>query len=241
VGFVRPHVPFVAPKQYFDMNTRQQQKVISGYYASVSFMDAQVGKVMQALDQSGQAKNTIVIFTSDHGFHLGEHDLWMKVSVHKESARVPLIIRVPSKEEAICHSLVELLDLYPTTASLSGLEIPKNLQGKDLSVLFDDAKAKVREAAICGVLMRTERWAHMQYGKGKCELYDMDKDPQQYTNLISNPEYAEVLNSLQDQHKKRLAEIMNCDLVNDPNLTRGKLKNIKQRQIISSLIFIGYK
>ena len=121
VGFVRPHVPFVAPKKYFEpflpydmlplppkvpgdwddipkaginyktsinmkMDVRRQKKAVGGYYAAVTYMDAQVGKVLDALERSGQADNTIVIFTSDHGYHLGEHDFWAKVSLHDESA-----------------------------------------------------------------------------------------------------------------------------------------------------------
>jgi iduronate 2-sulfatase len=245
VGFVRPHVPFVAPKKYFDMypwekmvlppkikgdhddipksslnsrtswnwkmNIRQQKKVVSGYYASVTFMDDQFGKVMRALEETGQRKNTIVIFTSDHGYHLGEHDLWMKVSVHEESAKVPLIISVPGKKPAVCSSLTELLDLYPTTASLCGLPIPGNLQGKDLAPIFDNPSVKVRDVAICSSLTRTERWAYL-YGKGGGELYDMDKDPQQYTNLAKNPEYAPVLKTMVELRQKRLAEIMDCDI-----------------------------
>ena len=95
-------------------------------------MDAQVGKVLDALERSGQAGNTIIIFTSDHGYHLGEHDFWAKVSLHDESARVPLIISVPGKKPGVSDSLVELLDLYPTTAKLCGLEVPARLQGKDI-------------------------------------------------------------------------------------------------------------
>ena len=130
VGFVRPHVPFVAPQKYYKpflpyskmklppkvdgdwddipkpginyctsvnmkMDIRKQKKAVGGYYASVAFLDAQVGKVMKALKDSGQADRTIVIFTSDHGFHLGEHDFWAKVSLLDESSQVPLIISVP--------------------------------------------------------------------------------------------------------------------------------------------------
>jgi iduronate 2-sulfatase len=139
VGFVRPHVPFVAPKKYFEpfkpydklplppkipgdwddipkaginyktsvnmkMDIRRQKKALGGYYACVAYVDAQVGKVLDALEQSGQAGNTIVIFTSDHGYHLGEHDFWAKVSLRDESAMVPLIIKVPGKQPAVCHS-----------------------------------------------------------------------------------------------------------------------------------------
>ena len=95
-------------------------------------MDAQVGKVLKTLKEEGLEDNTIVIFTSDHGFHLGEHKFWMKVSLHEESARVPLIIKVPGKKPAVCNSFTELLDLYPTITELAGLQASKHLQGKSL-------------------------------------------------------------------------------------------------------------
>ena len=138
VGFVRPHVPFVAPRKYYkpfkpysnmvlpekfpddwsdipkaginyctsknmQMDIRRQKKAVGGYYASVAYLDAQVGKVMDALEKSGKRDKTIVIFTSDHGFHLGEHDFWAKVSLRDESAKVPLIISVPGKKPAVCN------------------------------------------------------------------------------------------------------------------------------------------
>src|SRR6188768_3432612 len=111
-------------------------------------MDAQVGKVLAALEKSGQAGNTIVIFTSDHGYHLGEHDFWAKVSLREESSMVPLIVKVPGKKPAVCRSLVELLDLYPTTASLCGLDVPARLQGKDISKMLDDPALSVRDTAF---------------------------------------------------------------------------------------------
>ena len=173
VGFVRPHVPFVAPKKYYPpfkpyekmllpekvsgdwddipkpginyktsvnmkMDVRRQKKAVGGYYASVAYMDAQVGKVLDALETAGIEDKTIVIFTSDHGYHLGEHDFWAKVSLLDESSGVPLIISVPGKKPSVCNSLVELLDLYPTVSSLCGLEIPKHAQGKDISKMLDD-------------------------------------------------------------------------------------------------------
>ena len=243
VGFVRPHVPLVAPRKYFvpyaademtlppkvpgdwddipstpgnrrtsqslQMDLRQQKKLIRAYYASVSYMDAMTGKLLAALEASGQRDNTIVIFTSDHGYHLGEHDLWSKVSIHEESARTPLIIRVPGKKPAVCHSLVELLDLYPTVSRLCGLKIPENLQGKDISPMLDDPAMKVRDAILCsgkGRLYREDRWALLDYGK-KGELYDMQKDPKQYVNLFDHPEYAEIVAKLKRKLKAKLTEI----------------------------------
>jgi len=254
VGFVRPHVPFVAPrKDYQDflpydkmelpkkvegdwddipkmginyktsvnmqMDLRQQKKAVGGYYASVVYMDRMVGQVLDALTAAGLDDNTIVIFTSDHGYHLGEHDFWAKVSLHDESAAVPLIIRVPGKQPAVCHSLVELLDLYPTLSSLCGLDVPKRLQGKDISPVFDDPSHEVRDAAFSvngkGFLLREHDWAFIQYGESGnqgLELFDMKKDPKQYTNLAADPKYAEVVARFRQQMTAKLAEVRTNDL-----------------------------
>ena len=255
VGFVRPHVPFVAPKQYFHpflpfeknrlpdkiqgdwddipkaginyktstnmkMDIRQQHKALGGYLASVAFMDAQVGKVLTALRQANLEDKTIVIFTSDHGYHLGEHDFWAKVSLHEESANVPLIIRVPGKAPAVCDSLVELLDLFPTTASLCGLEVPKRLQGRDISPMLDVPHHRVRDAAFsvsggnAGFLLREERWAYIQYAEDASkgiELFDMQTDPHQYRNLAGLAEYAPMV----EQFKNKMAEKLKSVRAND--------------------------
>jgi iduronate 2-sulfatase len=196
------------------MDLIQQKKVVRAYYASVSFMDAMTGKVLKALEETGQRDNTIVIFTSDHGYHLGEHDLWMKVSIHEESAQVPLIICVPGKKPAVCHSLAELIDLYPTVSKLCGLKIPGNIQGKDISVMLDDPALKVHDVILSsgkGRLLRTENWAFLDYGKSG-ELYDMENDPKQYNNLINDPKYAKVLSGMKEKLKAKLAEIQENDL-----------------------------
>lgn len=256
VGFVRPHVPFVAPRRYFEpylpysklmlppklpgdwddipkpginyctsqnmkMDERRQKKALGGYYAAVSYMDAQVGKVLDALEASGQADSTIVIFTGDNGFHLGEHDFWAKVSLRDESSKVPLIVRVPGKAPGVCHSLVELLDLYPTTARLCGLDVPGRLQGKDLSRLLDDPRQTVRESVLCvapmrnGFLLREDRWAYIQYGEdaaGGVELFDVARDPHQFTNLARQAEYAAAVKAFQEKLAARLAAVRACDL-----------------------------
>ena len=196
------------------MDLNQQKGTLRAYYASVSFVDALVGKILTALEKTGQRDNTIVIFTSDHGYHLGEHDLWQKVSIHEESAKVPLIISVPGKKPAVCHSLSELIDLYPTVSRLCDLEIPENIQGKDISGMLDDPAVKVRDAALSsgkGRLLRTEKWALLDYGK-KGELYDMEKDPKQYENLFDDPAHANTLASLKENLKVKLSEIADNDL-----------------------------
>ena len=157
---------------------------------------------------------TYFVFSSDHGYHLGEHDMWQKVSIHEESAKVPLIICVPGKKPAVCHSLSELIDLYPTVSNLCGLKIPENIQGKDISGMLDDPSVKVRDAALSsgkGRLLRTEKWALLDYGKNG-ELYDMEKDPKQYDNLFGDSNYAEVLSDMKEKLKARLGEIGKNDL-----------------------------
>ena len=167
------------------------------------------GKVLKALDESGQRENTIVIFTSDHGYHLGEHDLWSKVRIHEESARVPLIVSVPGHAPVRCRSLVELLDLYPTLSKLCGLSIPDNIQGLDISAMLQDPSHEVRNSILCsgkGRLYRERKWALLNYGK-TAELYDMENDPKQYKNLYNDPEYSDVAADLKQKLNNRLAEI----------------------------------
>lgn len=257
VGFVRPHVPFVAPtadyspfKPYdrmplpeklagdwddipkaginyktsrnMKMDIRRQKKAVGGYYASVAFMDRQVGKVLDALENAGLNDNTIVIFTSDHGYHLGEHDFWAKVSLRDESAQVPLIISVPGKRPAVCHSLVELLDLFPTVAALCGLDVPERLQGKDISIMLDDPQYQVREAAFSvapmreGFLLREDRWAFIQYGEDAAagiELFDMHSDPQQFHNLADNSKHHLLVSEFRQKLKEKLREVRSSDLL----------------------------
>ncbi|MCB0666215.1 MAG: sulfatase [Saprospiraceae bacterium] len=257
VGFVRPHVPFVAPANYFppfkpyqkmvlpdkvpgdwddipepginyktsenmQMNIRKQKKAMGGYYASVSYMDAQVGKVLDALEEADLQNKTIIIFTSDHGYHLGEHDFWAKVSLLDESSGVPLIISVPGKTPGVCHSLVELLDLYPTVSALCNLEIPANIQGKNIASLLDDPAQEVREAAFSvapmreGFLLRDQQYAFIQYGENAqngIELYDINKDPGQYQNLAKSDRYQQVVSEYKIKMEKKLSEVRDNDLM----------------------------
>ncbi len=141
---------------------------------------------------------------------------------------MPLIICVPGKKPAVCNSFVELLDLYPTTASLCGLEVPKRLQGKDISALLDDPSQNVREAAFCangkGTLLRDDKWAFIEYTKGRrksktggpipaaMELYDMKKDPGQYTNLANDPGHAQVVKELRAKMAAKMKAVQDNDL-----------------------------
>ena len=238
VGLIRPHVPLVAPKKYFDMYPPEkmklaevvkgdlddipkaglgkttakygmtekirQQKALAAYYASTTFMDDQVGRIIAHLEKKGLREKTIIVFTSDHGWHLGEHTFWQKMNLHEESAQVPMIISVPGQKAQVNTSMTELLDLYPTLSDYCGIKIPDHVKGKSLKPIISQQKKSVREAAFCVLrkdcyMLRTEKWALLQYGnKGEkgYELYDMVKDPKQYTNLAKNPKYAADLKDM---------------------------------------------
>lgn len=238
-GFVRPHVPLVAPSKYFDLYDREamvaptfpqgdlddvpkvirdykansrygvtpelHKGLLEAYYASVSYMDAQVGRVLEALDRLGLAENTIVIFTSDHGYLLGHHGKFQKQHLFEESTRVPFILSVPwlrkTHGQATSH-LSELVDVYPTVAGLANLAPPDNLQGRDLRPLLENPEAKSWDRDLVftisrsgGESVRTHEWrfTHWGYGKKGEELYDLEKDPGEFTNLAADPAHADRL------------------------------------------------
>lgn len=179
-----------------------QKRMWSGYYAAVTFMDEQVGRILDELDRLGLRDSTAVIFTSDHGYHLGEHTFWQKSNLHEEVTRVPLIISVPGKQSGRSRSIVELVDVFPTVAELVGVEPPQGLDGVSLASILDKPDSVVKEGARSfhrGQSYRTTRWAYMRYTDGSEELYDMRNDPNQFHNLASAPEHAQVKQTLSQQ------------------------------------------
>lgn len=188
------------------------KKMWADYYATVTFMDEQLGKVMAQLDESGLRDSTLVIFTSDHGYHLGEHHFWQKSRFHEEVTRVPLLISAPGFDPGRTESLAELVDMYPTICDLSGVPVPDPVQGKSLQPVLKDPGAKVRSATLSvkegtGWSTRTDRWAYMRYRDGSEELYDMEKDPGQFTNLAGDSTWNEKKSELFQllEEKKKLA------------------------------------
>jgi arylsulfatase A-like enzyme len=252
-GFVRPHVPLVAPAKYFDRYDRDamiapvvpkddledvpeivrdykrnstsygvtpelHKGLLEAYYASISYMDAQVGRVLDALEELGLSDNTIVVFTSDHGYLLGEHDKFQKQHLFEESTRVPFIVRVPwmnkHRGKATKH-ITELIDLYPTLADLSGLKAPKNLQGESMVPLLKDPSSDdwKKDFAFTisrsgGESIRTHDWRFTQWGYGAkgMELYDRRKDPGEFTNLAGDPNYDKPLKILKAQLEAKRVE-----------------------------------
>lgn len=251
VGFWKPHLPFNAPKKYWDLFDRDRLSIVQrreppagvpeialhdsrellnrlkrrpteadvrelrhGYVAAIAYLDAQIGKLLDALEQTAAADSTIIVFWSDHGFHLGEHDLWCKTSNFELDARVPLLIAAPGMQLAgtATNQLVELLDVYPTLIDLAGLEPPPGLQGRSLSPLLQQPDAlpfrpaftqhprpayyKGQLPEVMGYSMRTEayrytEWRQMNTGQIVArELYDHTVDPAETKNVAATQQAA---------------------------------------------------
>jgi len=201
-----------------ELSLAKRREIIQAYYASITLMDACVGKLLDALDRLKLADNTIVVFFSDHGYHLGQHGLWQKSDLFEGSARVPLILSVPGMRNAgqASDSLAELIDLYPTLTGLCGLAKPAHLKGQSLEPVLNDPTAKVRKAAFTvsnargkipghrgrkplGHTIRTARYRYTEWGGGKhgVELYDYKTDPDEYTNLAKRPSAKNALKRMQ--------------------------------------------
>ena len=202
------------PWPYFGISSDQALECILAYYAAISFVDAQIGRLLDAVKSLGLEDNTIIVFWSDHGYHLGEHGLWFKQSCFEESAKVPLIISVPGVTKAgkTCHRIVELLDIYPTLAELTGLKPPDDLEGKSLAPLLKNpssrwiypAYTQVQRGNVPGHSVRTEKWRYTEWGFGEQgnELYNEKTDPHELKNLSGDPSYAEVVKEMKALLKK---------------------------------------
>ena len=197
---------------HMGMSEENQRLALRGYYAAVSFMDAQVGRVVAEVERLGIADRTVIVFFGDHGWHLGEHTHWQKMSLMEESVRAPLIIAAPGARGAgrSSQALVEFVDFYPTLADLCGLEPPGDLEGVSLAPLLDDPDGAVKDAAfsqvqwegrIFGRTVRTNRYRYIRWegdGGGE-ELYDHANDPREFVNLAPDPGHAAALASLRSR------------------------------------------
>jgi uncharacterized sulfatase len=246
VGFYRPHVPWIAPKKYYDPFSLDKMKMpvepadirkgvpaaafainppnygikdeecrnsIRAYYASVSFMDAQVGRLLDAMDRLNLWEDTIVIFISDHGWLLGEHGCWQKMHLFEESARVPMIIAAPNSKAPgkSCDRVAELIDIYPTVADLCGVKLAHAVDGMSLKKQLDDPTLPFKKGAytqvtrgapkkdgFMGYSVRTERWRYNEWDAGKkgVELYDHQNDPKEHKNLANDAKYVKVIEEM---------------------------------------------
>ena len=207
-----PDVPLAIPgtwKTPFDeFSDQERREFLRAYFACTTFVDAQVGKVLDALDQSGGRDNTVVILISDHGYHLGERGWWNKNTLFELTSRTPMIAYAPQMKAKgkSCRRLVEFVDIYPTLAELCGLKPPTGLAGRSMAPLLDDPDQPWKEAAFMqlvrgaaeGRTVRTERWRYTEWDQGRqgVELYDHDSDPGEYRNLAEDAKYAQIVSSL---------------------------------------------
>jgi arylsulfatase A-like enzyme len=185
------------------IESNNYRKAVQGYLASIAFADAQVGRLLDALDKSEYAKNTIVILWGDHGWHLGEKLHWRKFSLWEEADRAPLMIIAPgvTKPGQKCVRTVSFVDVYPTLADLCGLPIGEHLEGVSLRALLENSSVAWDRPAITthGInnhAVRSERWRYIRYSDGTEELYDHNVDPQEWKNLANDPKYNDVKSHL---------------------------------------------
>lgn len=217
-GVPKPALASAAPWPWFGVSEIQARESKQAYWAAVSFVDAQVGRLLDAIDRLDLAQKTVVVFWSDNGYHLGEHGLWKKQSLFEASARVPVIISAPAQKAKgrASQRTVELVDLYPTLADLCGLKPPDNLAGRSLRPLLDDPEApwdkpaftQVWRGSFPGYSVRTERWRFTEWDGGRqgTQLYDHLTDPGEKNNLAEDPRHASTVASLKALVRKNWAE-----------------------------------
>ena len=251
VGFEKPHLPFYAPRKYYELYAQQAfdlpatsmlptdapavannnlaglrlykdipddgpfsdtktLELIRAYAASTSYMDAQVGRVLQRLDTLGLSQNTVVVFVGDHGFHLGEHGTWRKNTLFEVALHSPMIISVPGQQPSRTDALAELVDIYPTLCETCQLSVPSELEGLSLIPVIEQPTRPWKAAAFSrlsrggtgGRSMRTAQYRYTEWGgnarRGR-ELYDYDADPDETINIANLPENAELVAHLSEQ------------------------------------------
>jgi iduronate 2-sulfatase len=202
-------------KTHLNLEDDVARSVIQAYYASITFVDAQVGRVLDALKATGLDENTIVVFTSDHGYHMGEHGHYQKTTLFENADRVPLIVSTPGMRTRgeQTDSIAEMIDFYPTLAELAGLQAPAYVAGVSLAPVLDDPTATPRTDALTvyenGYGLRTDRYRYNEWGTDGAdgaELYDHHTDPQEMNNLANDPEHADIVERLSKQIRARIVQ-----------------------------------
>jgi arylsulfatase A-like enzyme len=196
-----------------DSSPEQAREMIRAYWASVSFVDAQVGRVMDTLERLGLSNKTIIVFWGDHGYHLGEKGKWSKAySLYEVGLRVPLIIALPKAKGRTSERVVELLDVYPTLVELCGLPRPRGIEGRSISRLLYAPAAKwdfpaysvTQYQSKIGKSVRTEKWHYAEWEDGKdgAMLFDSANDPHELKNLASDPKFAKTVDEMKTLLKR---------------------------------------
>lgn len=255
-GFVKPHLPFAAPKKYWELYKRdeidladnpfrpknapdealhnwnelrsyadipktgrlsenQARELIHGYYACVSYIDAQIGRILNALDNYDLTKNTAIVLWGDHGWNLGEHGLWCKHCNFETSLHSPLIVHAPGVRGHLkIDALTEFVDIYPSLCELCGIPIPDNLQGKSFVPLLENPHIPWKEAVYSryknGESIKTDRYRYTEYYAENGDvtaamLYDHDHDPQENNNLSQSVEHSGIVSQLSRKLRRHIS------------------------------------
>lgn len=203
----------------FVLENKQWKHVIQAYLASISFADAQIGRLLDALDESGKADETIVVLWSDHGMHIGEKENWEKFTLWEESTRVPFFVRAPgvTKPGSVVTEPVSLLDVYPTLAELAGFEVPEHCDGESVVPLLRNPMAKREHRALTsftfpqdktGHSLRGSRYRYIYYEWNHLEeLYDHQNDPDEFVNLAYDPEHRNRVTVMRDELVQRVDRV----------------------------------
>ncbi len=201
-------------KNQVNLDDDLARHAIQAYYASITFADAQLGRILDALEESGLADNTIVLFTSDHGYHMGEHGYYQKTTLFENATRVPLIMAGPGIRSAqVTSAMAEMVDFYPTLAELAGLKIPAFVSGVSLVPALRDPSVSPRDSALTqyanGYSIRTPRYRYSEWGDNGAlghELYDHRSDPAEMKNLAGDKDQAETIDRLSKQLRARIVD-----------------------------------
>jgi len=221
------HLIRARERGWYGQTDAQLRQSLCGYYGNVSQMDSCVGRVMQALRELGLDKNTIVVYTSDHGEMAGAHRMWTKHNMYEQSVNVPLMISAPEriKPGALAKQMVEQVDLFPTLAELCGFAAPRGIAGRSFAPLLEGKRFTPREFAyseyyFCRnvftrddryvgkppiVMVRTDRWKFNFLSWDRCELFDMEKDPGEYRNCVDDAGNAGIVRELRAQAERVFA------------------------------------
>jgi uncharacterized sulfatase len=196
-------------KTFNKFTDKERREFLRSYYACTSFMDAQVGKIVKALEETGQLENTLILFFGDNGYHLGEHNWWNKVTIFEKGTHVPFIMAGQSvgKKGVESNAMFEYIDIYPTLADLLKLKnTPHYLEGKSFAKVVKDpskpfrssVQAIVSRGEMTGRMVKNEKWRYIEWDKGQkgIELYDQVNDPIEYNNLANLPEHAETIKEM---------------------------------------------
>jgi arylsulfatase A-like enzyme len=186
------------------------KEAVQAYLATITYMDTQLGRLLDAFEKSAYKDNTVIVLWSDHGWHLGEKEHWRKFALWEESTRSPLIWVVPglTKPGGVCERAVDFMHIYPTLCDLAGLPIPAHIEGASIRPLLENPKAAWERPAIITYqrnnhAIRSDKWRYIRYADGGEELYDHDNDPLEWKNLANDSKYE----SVKDAHRKWLPKV----------------------------------